>query len=178
MFYGLVLGKFLQLIPLKCYRLVYTVIQKVELMSEDDLSFQICSLPDDLKSIEDGREAVLEGVLSFNENKTSFRPNTISVFMRDRKNRVVGGVVGYSFGDWLHVGLLWVEESFRNKGSGTKLLKIAENEAVKCGCKHVELDTFSFQARPFYERHDYALFATLDNYPEGHSKYFLKKDLP
>jgi GNAT superfamily N-acetyltransferase len=150
----------------------------VELMNEDGLSFQICKMPDDSESIEEGRKAVLEGLSSFNENKTSAIPKGISVFVRDRKNRVVGGVVGYTFGDWLHVGLLWIEESFRNKGYGTKLLKMIENEAVKCGCKYVDLDTFSFQAKPFYEKHGYTLFATLDNYPEGHSKHFLKKELP
>ncbi len=98
--------------------------------------------------------------------------------MRDRKNRVVGGVLGYTFGDWLHINIVWVEESLRNKDNGTKLLKMAENEAVKRGCKHVDLDTFSWQARPFYEKHGYTVFATLDNYPEGHRKHFMKKDLP
>jgi hypothetical protein len=53
-----------------------------------------------------------------------------------------------------------------------------EDEAVKCRCKHIDLDTFSFQARPFYEKNGYTVFATLDNCPEGHSKHFLKKDLP
>jgi len=153
-------------------------IDTVVLMSGDGLSFQICKMPEDSESIKDGRQAVLEGILSFNENKTSFVPKGISVFMRDRENRVVGGVFGYTFGDWLHIEILWVEESFRNKDNGTKLLKMAENEAVKLGCKHADLDTFSWQARPFYEKHGYTLFATLDNYPEGHRKYFLRKDLP
>jgi GNAT superfamily N-acetyltransferase len=147
-------------------------------MDWDDFSFQVCKTPDDLKSNEDSREAVLDGLRSFNENKTRIKGRGISVFMWNRKDKVVGGVLGYTFGDWLHVGVLWVEESLRNKGYGTKLLKMIENEAVKYGCKHVDLDTFSFQARPFYEKHGYTLFATLDNYPEGHSKHFLKKDLP
>jgi GNAT superfamily N-acetyltransferase len=124
------------------------------------------------------QRAVVEGLSRYNESKTSFAPKGISVFMRDRENRVVGGVFGYTFGDWLHIGILWVEESFRNKDNGTKLLKMAENEAVKRGCKHVDLDTFSWQARPFYEKHGYTVFATLDNYPEGHRKHFMKKDLP
>ncbi len=105
-------------------------------------------------------------------------PKAIPIFMRDGKNQVVGGVIGYVYAGWLHIDFLWVEESFRNKGNGTKLLKMIENEAVKCGCKYVDLDTFSFQARPFYEKHGYTLFATLDNYPEGHRKHFLKKGLP
>jgi GNAT superfamily N-acetyltransferase len=137
-------------------------------------------MPDDSKSAEDGRRAVLEGLLRFNKNKTSNMepPKAIPIFMRDGKNQVVGGVIGYVYAGWLHIEFLWIEESFRNKGNGTKLLKMIENEAVKCGCKYVDLDTFSFQARPFYEKHGYTLFATLDNYPEGHSKHFLKKKLP
>jgi hypothetical protein len=55
---------------------------------------------------------------------------------------------------------------------------MVENEAVKLECKYAYLDTFSFEARPFYEKHGYELFATLDNYPEGYSKHFLKKKLP
>jgi GNAT superfamily N-acetyltransferase len=76
------------------------------------------------------------------------------------------------------VSILWVEESFRNRENGTKLLKMLENEAAKLGCKHVETDTFSWQARPFYEKQGYTLFATLENCPDGFTKYFMKKDLP
>lgn len=150
-------------------------------MNENDLSFQICKMPYDSKSAEDGRRAVVEGLWVYINSKTSnmgSAPRTIPILMRDRKNRVVGGVIGHVFGGWLYVELLWVEESLRNKGNGTKLLKMVENEAVKLGCKYAHLDTFSFEARPFYEKHGYTLFATLDNYPEGHSKHFLKKKLP
>jgi GNAT superfamily N-acetyltransferase len=153
-------------------------VNAVVLMSEDGLSFQICRTSEDSEPLREDRNAVLKGLLGFNENKTSLVADNIWVFMRDRKNRVAGGVLGYTFGDWLHINIVWVEESFRNKDNGTKLLKMAENEAVKRGCKHVDLDTFSWQARPFYEKHGYTVFATLDNYPEGHRKHFMKKDLP
>lgn len=153
-------------------------IHTVVLMSGDGLSFQIYRMPDDQKPIEEGYEAVTAGLNSFNEKITHFMPKGIWVFMRDRQNRVVGGVMGHTFGDWLHVSFLWVEESFRNKGYGTKLLKMIEKEGARYGCRHVDLDTLSFQAKPFYEKHGYTLFATLDNYPKGHSKHFLKKDLP
>ena len=151
----------------------------VESMNEKDLSFQICRTADDFKSAEDGVQAVLEGL---GRNITSKTGNmelgrTVQIFIRDKENRVVGGVIGNIFGGWLYVSLLWVEESLRNKGNGTKLLKMIEDEAVKLGCKYAHLDTYSFEARPFYEKHGYVLFATLNNYPEGHSKYFLKKTL-
>jgi ribosomal protein S18 acetylase RimI-like enzyme len=145
-------------------------------MSENDLSFQICRASEDSEALRQDRITVVNGLLEFNK-KTSLVLDYIWVFMRDRKDRVVGGVLAYTFGDWLHIEILWVEESFRNKGNGTKLLRMAENEAVKRGCKHVDLDTMSWQARPFYEKHGYTVFATLDNYPEGHRRHFMKKDL-
>jgi hypothetical protein len=37
------------------------------------------------------------------------------------------------------------------------------------------LDTFSFQARPFYEKLGYEVFGQLEDYPRGHSRYFLQK---
>lgn len=148
-------------------------------MNENGLSFQICRTADDFKSSEEGCRAVLEGL---GKNITSKIGNvelgrTVQIFIRDRENRVVGGVIGHVFGGWLYVSLLWVGESLRNRGNGTRLLKMIENEAVKLGCKYAHLDTYSFEARPFYERHGYTLFATLDDYPEGHSKYFLRKTL-
>jgi hypothetical protein len=45
------------------------------------------------------------------------------------------------------------------------------------GCTHAHLDTFSYQARPFYEHHGYELFATLDEYPPGQQRFFMRKSL-
>jgi ribosomal protein S18 acetylase RimI-like enzyme len=146
-------------------------------MSESGLSFQICRAYEDSEALRQDRITVVNGLLEFNK-KTSLVLDYIWVFMRDRENRVVGGLLAYTFGDWLHIEILWVEESFRNKGNGTKLLRMAENEAIKRGCKHVDLDTMSWQARPFYQKQGYTVFATLDNYPEGHRRHFMKKDLP
>ena len=148
-------------------------------MKGNDLSFQICRTADDFKSAEEGLRAVLEGlgrnIISKIGNVELGR--AVQIFIRDGENRVVGGVIGHVFGGWLYVSLLWVEESLRNKGNGARLLKMIESEAVKLGCKYAHLDTYSFEARPFYEKHGYTLFATLDNYPEGHRKHFLKKTL-
>ena len=76
---------------------------------------------------------------------------------------------------WLHVSLLWVAEERRHSGLGSRLLCDLEAAAAERGCRHAHLDTFSYQARPFYERHGYTLFATLDDYPPGHQRFFLRK---
>lgn len=148
-------------------------------MNESDLSFQICRTADDLKSAEDGYQTVLEGLGRNIASKTGIKElgRTIQIFIRNKENRVVGGATGQVFGGWLYISLLWVEESVRSRGHGTRLLRTIENEAIKLGCRYAHLDTYSFEAKPFYEKHGYTLFATLDNYPKGHSKHFLKKAL-
>ena len=90
---------------------------------------------------------------------------------------VVGGIDGLVFGGWLYVKLLWVEASLRGRGHGTRLLRRMEEEAVRLGCTHAHLDTYSFEARPFYEKNGYEVFATLDDFPPGHQKHFLRKEL-
>jgi hypothetical protein len=51
----------------------------------------------------------------------------------------------------------------------------AESEAVARGCHGAWLDTFEFQARPFYERLGYVCFGELEDYPVGSARYFMRK---
>jgi hypothetical protein len=51
----------------------------------------------------------------------------------------------------------------------------AEAEAIERGCQGAWLDTFSFQARGFYEQIGYTVFGSIEDYPSGHSRFFLKK---
>ena len=59
---------------------------------------------------------------------------------------------------WLYIAELAVREPFRGHGYGTKLLSRAEQYALERSCSNAWLFTFSFQARPFYERLGYQLF--------------------
>jgi len=97
--------------------------------------------------------------------------------LRSQRGEVLGGLLGMIWGGWLHVDILWVAEALRGQGHGARLLAAAEAYGLERGCGGVFLDTFSFQARPFYERHGYAVFATLPNFPTGHDRFFLQKPL-
>jgi GNAT superfamily N-acetyltransferase len=123
-------------------------------------------------------EAVEDAVNQFNvvvTGDTSYSP--VRLFLRDEQGRVLGGLLGDIWGGWMHIGFLWVHEALRGQGHGTRLLQVGEAEARAHGCRAVKLDTFSFQARPFYERHGYEVFAELPDFPKGHTFYYLRKML-
>ena len=101
----------------------------------------------------------------------------LAVFLRTGDKSIVGGLLGATYWQWLHVGFLWIQATYRGKGYGERLLATAEQEAVRRGCTAVHLDTLSFQALPFYEKLGYSVFGQLANHPAGHSRYYLKKDL-
>lgn len=90
---------------------------------------------------------------------------------------IAGGVLGEMFWGWLHVDLLWVKDELRGRGYGQRLLARIEEEARRRGAKYAFLDTFSFQAPEFYKRRGYQVFGELPDFPPGHIRYFLVKQL-
>jgi GNAT superfamily N-acetyltransferase len=132
----------------------------------------------DAPSPED-RAAVLKGLITFNEahaGPSDWR--ALAVLARDpATGRTLGGLCGGSYAGWLFVELLWLPEALRHGGVGTRLMRAAEAEAARRGCLGVWLDTYSFQARGFYEKLGYALFGTLDDCPPGFQRFYLFKRL-
>lgn len=90
---------------------------------------------------------------------------------------VVGGVIGETYWDWFYLDLIWVAEDLRGCGYGRSLMEIAEREAQLRGAKNVYLDTFSFQAPDFYKKQGYTIFGELPDFPPGHQRYFMRKEL-
>jgi GNAT superfamily N-acetyltransferase len=90
---------------------------------------------------------------------------------------IVGGVIGEIYWDWLYIDLLWVKDELRGRGFGHRLLKHVEQEAQQHGAKNAYLDTFSFQAPDFYKQHGYQIYGVLGDFPPGHQRYFLTKQL-
>lgn len=107
--------------------------------------------------------------------RTDWRP--LGYFLRDARGEWVGGLIGYVWGGWLHVKLLWVVDDLRGQGQGGRLLGAAEDHARALGATAATLETFSFQAPGFYQRHGYEVFGSLEEYPPGHTKFFLRKTL-
>ena len=97
--------------------------------------------------------------------------------LRAPDETVVGGLIGSTFWGWFYISLLWVRADLRGRGYGHRLLMLAEEEARKRGAKDAYLDTFSFQAPEFYKQHGYEVFGELQDFPRGHQRYFLRKQL-
>lgn len=127
---------------------------------------------------DDDLRAVTEGLLAFNEARLGpANHGFVTIFARDAEGRVVGGLLAEHRWRWLYVQKLWVDDRVRGQGVGSRLLDQAERDAEAAGCTDVYLDTFSFQARPFYEQLGYTVYATLEGYPPGHRQFYLRKAL-
>lgn len=127
--------------------------------------------PDDVRAVEAGLRAFNVAVISDPHEEP------VRVFFRDDAGRVAGGLLGHVKWRWLYVAKLWVSEAHRGEGRGRALMAAAEAHARSRGCVGAYLDTFEYQARPFYEKLGYALFGTLEGYPPGYRQYFLAKRL-
>ena len=101
----------------------------------------------------------------------------VNFVLRGERGDVLGGLLGDVWGRWLRVTYLWVSEAARGRGHGSRLMANAENHARDRGAIGVTLETFSFQARSFYESLGYAVFAVVEDYPPKEAKFFLKKPL-
>jgi GNAT superfamily N-acetyltransferase len=101
----------------------------------------------------------------------------VAIFARDQDQQLAGGIVGFTDRGWLRIELLGVLEGWRGRGIGSQLLGAAEAEARARGCHSAWVDTFSFQALPFYQGHGYTVFGQLDRYPDTHTRSFLQKQL-
>ncbi|WP_313652190.1 GNAT family N-acetyltransferase [Pantoea sp.] len=102
---------------------------------------------------------------------------SVGVFIRDEQGRKLAGLTGSTAGSWLRIDMLWVSETLRGQGVGTQLMRAAEQEAVRRGCRYAQVDTASFQARPFYEKLGYTLRLTLGNYILHHQRHYLTREL-
>ena len=99
----------------------------------------------------------------------------LALSVRDEAGVVVGGLIGELRMDYLHVDLLWIDESQRGTGVGKRLLDMAEAEARKFGATHMHLSTWSFQAPDFYRAMGFTEFGRIKDHPAGFDNHYFVK---
>ena len=121
-------------------------------------------------------ETLTQSLIGYNDSQAepeNWQP--LAIFIRDNREEMLGGIEGYTHWGWLFIHRLWVAEHLRRHGYGSQLMHRLEQEAVRRSCFHAHVDTYSFQARGFYEKLGYRLFGVLEDYPSGHTRFFLQK---
>jgi GNAT superfamily N-acetyltransferase len=101
----------------------------------------------------------------------------LAVQIKDDIGNIIAGSSARTFGNWLLINTLWVDESLRGKQLGTKILNELECAAKNRGCTLSMLDTLNFQAMPFYKKYGYITKWVQQDYPKTGCKYFMVKVL-
>ena len=123
-------------------------------------------------------EYIRSALTAFNEGVVGSDGHTaLNLVEYDARGEIVGGLIGGSYWGWLYIDILWVREDARRKGLGSRLLMAAEEQARARGCHHVHVDTMSWQAPLFYQKHGYEVIGILPDIPKGNQKYLLMKQL-
>ena len=121
---------------------------------------------------------IRDALKQFNDERVGNDAHTpLNIVEYDDKGNIIGGILGGTYWGWMYVDILWVDENHRHKGIGSKLLSEAEKEAIRRNCHHVHLDTMSWQAPGFYQKHGYEVIGVLPDIPCGNQKYLLMKSL-
>ncbi len=121
--------------------------------------------------------AIVRPLAAFNATfagTAEFRPLMLALRARPGGN-VVGGLAGDMIYGWLSIQALFVPQHLRGQGLGARLLGSAEAEARARHLHGMVVNTFSFQARPFYERMGFTHFGTLEGCPPGYRCFYLCK---
>ncbi len=100
----------------------------------------------------------------------------VALFLRNVRGDIVGGLLGSTRWNTLYINDLWVIPILRGKGYGRQLMLHCEAYAKTLGCRFVELGTFDFQARPFYEKLGYRVVSVKRGSPPGYESYWMQKD--
>lgn len=121
---------------------------------------------------------VRAGLNAYNAQHINIAENrAIGAFITGAEGKKLGGLTGSTCGNWLRIDMLWISDVLRGQGAGSKLIQAAEEEARRRGCIYAQVDTASFQARPFYEKMGYSVRFILDEYPRTHQRIYLTKTL-
>lgn len=121
------------------------------------------------------RDAIRSGLHGFMLAETGSTPTPLAVLVRDEAGAVVGGLTGRTSAAWLYVELFWLPETLRGTGLGTRVMMVAEVEAVRRDCIGVHLDTYDYQAPGFYRKLGYEVFGSIEDHPPGHTRFWMRK---
>ena len=121
-------------------------------------------------------------LIKFNESKIASKGtlsrSEINYHIKDEDGNIIAGIIATDY-TWkvIFIDVLWIDEKHRKQGLGSLLLNKLEDVCRKNDYTMIHLDTFDFQAKDFYMKNGYEIFGVLEDCPEGHNRYYMKKNL-
>jgi ribosomal protein S18 acetylase RimI-like enzyme len=99
------------------------------------------------------------------------------VFQLSENDQIAGLAVVQIFWGQLHIKHLAVEEKYRGKGYGKKLMQHALEYGKERGCNFAFVETMNFQAPLFYQKLGFEVEFCREGYERKSSLVYLKKNL-
>ncbi|MBH5328887.1 GNAT family N-acetyltransferase [Eikenella sp. S3360] len=129
------------------------------------------------------RQTILSRLKAYNQAHSPWlaaHPDTApeqADFLAFDGGTLAGGIIGAVAYNWYALDLLYVGAAYRRQGLGSRLLGQAETFARHRGLTGIRLETWRFQAKDFYLKNGYRIFAELPDCPPGTTVYFMSKTL-
>ena len=118
------------------------------------------------------------GLAEYNETQGHRRDwRVVAVTVRDPDTgELAGGILGRTSLGLFFLDLFYLPEHLRGAGTGSAMLRMAESEATRRGCRAATLVTVNFQAPEFYARHGWEEFGRIQTAPDV-ARIFMRKAL-
>ena len=94
----------------------------------------------------------------------------------DKDELIAAGFAGVNYWNNAFIDMLWVNDSLRNQGIGSRLLADIEQETKNIGAGIIILDAREWNI-DFFKKHGYTVYCMLEDYPSGYRKYKMQKRL-
>ncbi len=125
---------------------------------------------------EEQAEEIETRLEAFDEEYITYKMNGfIRIGMEDNGRLIAGLDACVTAFRILYVSTVFVDEKYRRKGVGEKLIREMEKRAAAMGVNTIRLDTFNWQGKEFYEALGYQSAGHYDNAEDGYSEYFFLK---
>lgn len=102
---------------------------------------------------------------------------TFGITLEDASHSILGGASGVTYYGCLYVDMLWIDDSIRQQGWGSKLMQEAEKIGIERGCTFATVNTMDWEALDFYQKLGYAIEFTRSGYKNESTLYMLRKSL-
>lgn len=123
-------------------------------------------------------EAMVAGLSAHAHVQKGMRPAKLFSFsLTDEDGVFKGGICGITYYGCLYIDLLYMDETLRGQGYGTRLIHKAEALGRERGCSFSTIHTMEWQACELYKKLGYQVEFTRDGYDHGTVMYLMRKAL-